>query len=77
MPLKRQIGLGSAVFLGLGSMLGTGLYVSLALAAGLCGPAVVLAIGLAGLLALCNGLSSAQLATAHPVSKSICHSGMS
>jgi len=68
MPLKRQIGLWSAVFLGLGSMMGAGLYVSLALAAGLCGPAVVVAISVAGLLALSNGLSSAQLAAAHPVS---------
>ncbi len=66
--LKRQVGFGGAVLLGLGAMLGAGVFVSLGLAAGLCGPAVVLAIPLAGLLAMCNGLSSAQLAAAHPVS---------
>lgn len=67
-PLRRQIGLGSAVMLGLGSMVGTGVFVSLGLGAGLVGPAVIGAIGLAGLLAMCNGLSSAQLAAAYPVS---------
>lgn len=60
--------MGSAVGLGLGSILGTGVFVTLALAAGVAGPAVVLAVVLAGLLAAANGLSSAQLAAAHPVS---------
>ena len=54
--------------LGLGSIVGTGVFVSTALAAGIAGPAVLLAIVLAAGLATCNGLSSAQLATAHPVS---------
>ncbi|MEO0515307.1 MAG: APC family permease [Planctomycetota bacterium] len=65
--LKRELGLGSAVMLGLGSMVGAGVFVSLGLGAGLVGPAVLGAIGLAGGLAMCNGLSSAQLAAAHPV----------
>ena len=65
--LKRQIGLFHAVMLGLGSILGTGVFVSIGIAAGIAGPAVLIAIVLAGLLALCNGLSSAQLAAAHPV----------
>lgn len=68
MELSRELGLGSAVGLGLGSILGTGVFVTLALAAGAAGPAVVLAVVLAGLLAAANGLSSAQLAAAHPVS---------
>ncbi|MFW6059486.1 MAG: APC family permease [Phycisphaeraceae bacterium] len=53
--------------LGLGSIVGTGVFVSIALGAGVAGPAVVLAIALAAGLALCNGLSSAQLAAAQPV----------
>ena len=65
--LTRQIGLGGAILLGLGSMVGAGVFVSLGLGAGLVGPAVIAAIVLAGLLAMCNGMSSAQLAAAHPV----------
>ncbi|MEM9915346.1 MAG: APC family permease [Planctomycetota bacterium] len=65
--LKRELGLGSAVMLGLGSMVGAGVFVSLGLGAGLVGPAVIGAIVLAGILAVCNGMSSAQLAAEHPV----------
>lgn len=52
----------------MGSILGTGLFVSLALATQAADNGVLPAIVIAGLLALCNGLSSAQLASAHPVS---------
>lgn len=65
--LKRELGVFHAVLLGLGSILGTGVFVSIGIAAGIAGPAVLIAIILAALLALCNGLSSAQLAAAHPV----------
>lgn len=65
--LQRELGLGSAIMLGLGSMVGAGVFVSLGLGAGLVGPAVLGAIVLAGCLAMCNGMSSAQLAAAHPV----------
>lgn len=54
--------------LGLGSILGTGIFVSLGMGAGAAGPAVLLAIALAAGLATCNALSSAQLAAAYPVS---------
>ena len=66
--LRRQVGLGGAVMMGLGSILGTGVFVSVGIGAGIAGPAVVLAIALAGVLAVCNALSSAQLAASHPVS---------
>ncbi|MEE3371203.1 MAG: APC family permease [Planctomycetota bacterium] len=66
--LKRQLGWPGATVLGLGSILGTGVFVSLGLSAEVAGPAVVLAIALAGLLATCNALSSAQLAANHPQS---------
>lgn len=65
--LSRELGLPSAIMLGLGSMVGTGVFVSLGLGAGLVGPAVIAAIIAAGLLAMCNGLSSAQLAAQFPV----------
>jgi APA family basic amino acid/polyamine antiporter len=54
--------------MGLGSIVGTGIFVSIGNAAGAAGSAVVLAIPLAAIVAACNGLSSAQLAAAHPVS---------
>lgn len=66
--LKRELGVFGATMMGLGAMLGTGVFVSIGLAAGVAGAAVIPAIGVAGLLALCNALSSAQLAAAYPVS---------
>lgn len=56
------------MLLGLGSILGTGVFVAIGIAAGVAGSGMLLALGLAAALAICNGLSSAQLAAAHPVS---------
>lgn len=66
--LRRELGLGGAIMMGLGSIVGTGVFVSIGIAAGLAGPAVLLAIALSALVATCNALSSAQLAASHPVS---------
>ena len=66
--LRRELGTGGAVMMGLGSILGTGVFVSIGVAAGVTGGSVVLAVLVAGLVAAANGLSSAQLAAAHPVS---------
>lgn len=66
--LHRAIGLKGAIMMGLGSIIGTGVFVSLGLAASLSGNGMLIALFLAGLLALCNALSTAQLAAAHPVS---------
>lgn len=66
--LSRELGVFSATMLGLGSILGTGIFVSLGIAAGVAGPSVIVAIGLAAVLATCNALSSAQLAAACPIS---------
>lgn len=49
-------------------MVGTGVFVSIGLGAGVAGSAVIPAIVVAAFVALCNGMSSAQLAAAHPVS---------
>lgn len=54
--------------LGLGSIIGTGVFISLGIGASIAGPMILPAIGLAGLVALSNGLCSAQLAANHPVS---------
>jgi APA family basic amino acid/polyamine antiporter len=66
--LTRDLGIFGATMLGLGSIVGTGVFVSIGIAAGAAGPAVLLSIALAAILASCNALSSAQLAAAYPVS---------
>ncbi|MEO0588315.1 MAG: amino acid permease, partial [Planctomycetota bacterium] len=66
--LARTVGLGGAVVLGLGSILGTGAFVALGLGAGAAGAWLPVAVVAAGLLAACNGLSSAQLAAKLPSS---------
>lgn len=66
--LKRELGVFGATILGLGSILGTGVFVSIAFGTAVAGPWVLLAIIVAGFIATCNGMSSAQLAAAHPVS---------
>ncbi|MBE9012582.1 amino acid permease [Pseudanabaenaceae cyanobacterium LEGE 13415] len=66
--LKRQIGIVGAIALGLGSIIGAGVFVSIGIATGIAGSAVLIAIALAAGVAICNGLNSAQLAASHPVS---------
>lgn len=66
--LKREVGLIGAAMMGLGSIVGTGVFVSIGIGAEVAGGSVLLAIFLASLVAICNGLSSAQLAANHPVS---------
>jgi len=66
--MRREIGILGAIFLGLGSILGTGVFVSIGLVIGQVGEWIGLTLLFAGILAACNGLSSAQLAVAYPVS---------
>ncbi len=66
--LNRHLGLWGAMMMGLGAMVGTGVFVSIGVAAGIAGPSVLPAILVAAGVAVCNALSSAQLAAAHPVS---------
>ncbi|MEZ4771021.1 MAG: APC family permease [Caldilineales bacterium] len=66
--LKRELGVAGATLMGLGSIIGTGIFVSVGIAAGAAGPSVLIAIVIAAGVATCNGLSSAQLAASHPVS---------
>jgi len=54
--------------MGLGSIIGTGVFVSIGIAAGIAGPAVILAVAIGAMIAICNGLNSAQLAASHAVS---------
>ncbi|MDO5633617.1 MAG: APC family permease [Micrococcus sp.] len=69
--LQRQLTPFHAVVIGLGSMIGAGVFTALGLAAALTGghPGLLFAaIGLAALTALLNALATAQLATVHPTS---------
>jgi len=66
--LQRVVGLPGAILMGLGSIMGAGVFVSLGLGEQIAGPSVLLALALAAVVATCNGLSSAQLAANHPVS---------
>lgn len=65
--LKREMGIGGAIVTGLGSILGTGAFVAIGVASGMWGDAMLLAIPIAGLVAVFNGLSSAYLAGRFPV----------
>ncbi len=66
--LKRQVGMWGGVWLGLGSILGTGVFVSIGTATQVAGAGVIIAITIGALVAVCNGLNAAQLAASHPVS---------
>jgi basic amino acid/polyamine antiporter, APA family len=68
MSLRREIGLPGAIMMGLGSIIGTGIFVSVGIATEVAGANVILAVALAAGVATCNALSSAQLAANHPVS---------
>lgn len=66
--LARRLGLGDAVVVGLGAMLGAGVFVAFGPAAAAAGPALAPALVLAGLLAWANADSTARLAALHPTS---------
>ncbi|AUT03482.1 amino acid permease [Nostoc sp. CENA543] len=66
--LQRELGVFGATLMGLGSIVGTGVFVSIGIAAGIAGPSVILAVAIGAIVATCNGLNSAQLAANHPVS---------
>jgi basic amino acid/polyamine antiporter, APA family len=66
--LQRRLGTADAVVLGLSAMLGTGVFAVWAPAAGAAGSWLLLAVLLAGVVAMCNAASTADLAVAHPES---------
>ncbi|EDX20380.1 amino acid permease [Streptomyces sp. Mg1] len=66
--LQRRLGVGDAVVIGLGSMIGAGIFAALAPAASAAGSGLLVALGLAGLVAYCNATSSARLAARYPAS---------
>lgn len=67
MPLARRLTLVDAVAIGLGSMIGAGVFAVWAPAIGVAGSGVLIALAIAAVVAYCNATSSAQLAAVHPV----------
>ncbi|MFE3288857.1 amino acid permease, partial [Streptomyces sp. NPDC059233] len=66
--LKRTLGVSDAVVVGLGAMIGAGIFAALAPAARAAGGALLAALALAALVAYCNAHSSARLAARYPAS---------
>jgi APA family basic amino acid/polyamine antiporter len=64
--LRRDLGLLDAVGVGLGAIVGAGIFVVIGVAARVAGPAILVALALGGVAATCNALSSAQLAAEYP-----------
>jgi APA family basic amino acid/polyamine antiporter len=68
--LQRRLGVFDSTAIGLGSMLGAGVFVVFSPAAALAGPllALAVAVAVAGAIAYCNAVASAQLAARYPTS---------
>jgi basic amino acid/polyamine antiporter, APA family len=66
--LQRRLGVLDSTAIGLGSMLGAGVFVVFAPAAALAGPLLAVAVAVAGVIAYCNAVASAQLAAKYPSS---------
>ena len=64
--LHRVLGLGDAVAVGIGAIIGAGIFVVSGTTASIAGPAMLVSLLIAGLAASFNGLSSAQLASKFP-----------
>lgn len=67
MSLARRLTQRDAVAIGLGSMLGAGVFAVWAPAIGVAGSGILIALAIAALVAYCNATASAQLAAVHPV----------
>jgi APA family basic amino acid/polyamine antiporter len=66
--LARRLGLGGAVVIGLGSMIGAGVFAVFGPAAEAAGTGLLLSLVIAAIVATCNATSSAQLAAVYPQS---------
>jgi basic amino acid/polyamine antiporter, APA family len=66
--LERRLGVPDAVVIGLGSMIGAGIFAALAPAAHAAGSGLLLGLAVAAVVAYCNAISSARLAARYPAS---------
>ena len=67
-PLARRLGLFDAVVIGVGSMVGAGVFASFAPASAVAGAGLLIGLAVAAVVAFCNATSSAQLAAQYPTS---------
>lgn len=74
-PLARRLGLADAIAIGLGSMLGAGVFVAFIPAAAVAGTGLLIGLGVAAAVAFANAASSAQLAAQYPTSGGVYASG--
>src|SRR3954452_20126790 len=66
--LERRLGTGDAVVVGLGSMIGAGIFSAFAPAAAAAGSGLLIGLAVAAGVAYCNAVASAQLAAQYPTS---------
>jgi basic amino acid/polyamine antiporter, APA family len=66
--LARRLGTLDAVIIGLGSMLGAGVFAAFSPAASAAGAGLLIGLAVAALVAYCNATASAQLAAQYPIS---------
>jgi APA family basic amino acid/polyamine antiporter len=66
--LARRLGTVDAVIIGLGSMLGAGVFAAFSPAAGVAGAGLLIGLAIAAAVAYCNATASAQLAAEYPTS---------
>ena len=66
--LAQKLGLTDAVVIGLGSMLGAGIFAAFAPAAAAAGAGLLIGLAIAAIVAYCNATASAQLAVQYPSS---------
>jgi APA family basic amino acid/polyamine antiporter len=64
--LKREIGLFGATALGIGAIIGSGIFVVTGIVAGIAGPAMIISVLIAGIIALFSALSVAELSVYIP-----------
>jgi basic amino acid/polyamine antiporter, APA family len=66
--LQRRLGVADAVVIGLGSMIGAGIFAALTPAAAAAGTGLLIGLGVAAVIAYCNATSSARCAARYPQS---------
>ncbi len=66
--LARRLSTGDAIVIGLGSMIGAGVFAAFSPAAAAAGAGLLIGLLLAGIVAFCNASASAQLAAQYPTS---------
>ena len=65
--LRREIGLFGATALGIGAIIGSGIFIVTGMVAGIAGPAMILSVIIAGIIAVFSAMSVAELGAYMPV----------